>query len=89
MGIRTTRELVLAGLAVLLLLGCTSPDSDQDGDGQAGAAAAEVPDADTRRGTPEPAPEPVRAVPDIGTSAGGDTGHTAAVCPLCMLGGSG
>ncbi len=71
MGIRKTRELFLAGLAVLLLVGCGSQDTGE-GEGESGAVAAEVPDTDTRRGTREPTPEPVRAVPEIGTSAGGD-----------------
>ena len=81
MGLGKTRELVLAGLAVLLLAGCQSDDTGQDGSaGDSGATAAEVPDSSTTRGPRETPPEPVRAVPEIGTAAGG--GRQVLILPL-------
>lgn len=62
MGIRKTRDLVLAGLTALLLFGCTPTDDNEGEAGSAEGPAVETPDTDrtTRSTTPTPAPEVVQ-----------------------------
>ena len=79
MGIRETRQVVLAGLLAVLVAGCKTPTDEADSAGAEGQMP-EPTQVETTRSVPEAPPEPIRAVPTI--RGGGDGERPSLLYPL-------